>query len=215
MLVFLELLKERLELIKVLNPRVIDDFVPLTLLESGDLVEVFKQKTVDLKKYPKGDRIYYISKLTKVEPIVVSKAFLKRPSLFFDDIDYFVNVLQTISMYNIDAMSFLTVKNLNTFHIKKIHQRVKACHDMGRKNIRPWVLFDSYAIMRKSVLAAAKVAEERQENSATDVISERLEFPPELLEDAIKKCRLETIHPKLVSSTAFFIFNDFLKFSFF
>lgn len=63
-------LKRKIDLLNKLEPRQLDDFVPLLTLDEKELSNLVKRLSKEKNEIEQGNRIYYLSEMLKVNTIL-------------------------------------------------------------------------------------------------------------------------------------------------
>lgn len=63
-------LKRKIDLLNKLEPRQLDDFVPLLTLDEKELSNLVKRLSKEKNEIEQGNRIYYLSEILKVNTIL-------------------------------------------------------------------------------------------------------------------------------------------------
>lgn len=137
-------LNTKIDIVKSMCPKYIEDFIPLLNLTVAQLIKVKKRWEADLiflEGHPNfRHRIYYFSHYFRVEPVVVSRHFAENPFMLQTKFNSLAKKLAIFLQYHIKPTNIL--RDLGTFrHSEKIIlRRLEQAKLAGIKNTMPWMI---------------------------------------------------------------------------
>lgn len=184
-------------LVQKLEPKNINDFVPLMRVAPNSLMRIYKIYQRERNHIPERNRIYYFSKCLNVDPALVTKYFSTHMFMFEVSFDMLIENLNIMMEYKMAPISIL--KDLWAFKYlpKSIRLRLERCRVSSKCNLKPWLIRCPERVLRTTL----KYAEDHREllgesNTLIDYISERLGYDIETTNyivskhEAVKKCRI-------------------------
>lgn len=167
----------KLKLIKTMEIRDINHFVPflrLTLPRLRKLVSALNAETGDLSQ---KNRVYYISEKLDVSPEIVTKYLSKRLFILQMPYDMFEKNLQHMIHYNVSPINIL--KDLWAFRYtpKSVELRLERAKRAKKDKIMPWMVRCPEPILQRSLkLSLDELQVLGQFSSVVEYLAHRLDF---------------------------------------
>ena len=207
----LDFLEEKLELIEKLQPRDINDFIPLITVSSLMLSRAQKRMQRERKHIPEGNRIYYFSKRLDVNPALVSKYFATHMFMFEVAFDQLVENLNVMLEFNVSSINILRDLWAFKYLPTSIRTRLERCQKADKENLMPWMIRCTEEILERSLTLSQESKNLLGDSTVVDYISERLGYDIETTKSIVSnhksvlKVRVTRVrHFLRVLSTTFF-----------
>lgn len=154
-------IKDKLDVIKEMQPRKVTDFVPLLILELDHLAKIRDNWKTETLSIEQKHRIYYFSEKLQVHwklatwwrqhyanfndhfqisPSIVSEAFAKNERTFFCAFDLLAPKLDTLLSYNISGFEILSCLDVFARSVDTISNKLKLLSTNENEQISPWML---------------------------------------------------------------------------
>lgn len=193
--IYLEHLRKKINRLKVLNPRNINDFVPFLQVSHAALNRVAKIFSREKDSVPEGNRIYYLSKRLNVDPALVSKYVATHLFMFEITFEMLIENLNIMMQYEIEPIYILRDLWAFKYYPKSISDRLERCKLAGKENLKPWMVRCPEEVLENSL----KITQENKDLLGTDgvveYISHRLGYDTHTVRvivnrhPAVLKCR--------------------------
>jgi len=179
----LEQIKDNLEIIKTMNPRSIEDFLPLVEVDTSEL----KAIRYNVNKRQSEHPIYVFSKKLKLQPNIVAKYFAKHSDVFFGDFNLLKSKLDLLVAYNVRPLSIIKSPNTFAMSTEKLERLLKELSSEGIKTISAWVLYSEESRLKTFVARQIEEKETLGESSTTlDYLADRLNWDETAKVKAVK-----------------------------
>lgn len=184
-----------------MEPRDINDFVPLIRASSLMLVRAEKVFRKEKSFIPEGNRIYYFAKRLNVEPSLVCKHFSTHMFMFDVDYDMLIDNLNVMLDYEIQPINIL--KDLWAFKYfpKSITTRLARCREAEKKDLRPWMIRCPEEVLDRTLTLSKENKDLLGECTIFEYLSQRLGYNVELINAIVVK------HPAVMKVRAIRVSN--------
>ncbi|KAH8410256.1 hypothetical protein KR009_010083 [Drosophila setifemur] len=144
-------LELKLQLIKSMDMRDINHFVPFLRLTVPRLRKLVSALNSERSSMPQGNRIYYISEKLQVSPEIVTKYLSKRLFILEMPYEMFEKNLQHMIDYNVSPINVL--KDLWAFRYtpKSVQLRLERAKRAKKDKIMPWMVRCPEPILQRSL----------------------------------------------------------------
>ncbi|KAH8335797.1 hypothetical protein KR074_006098 [Drosophila pseudoananassae] len=173
----LERLELKLQLIKSMDMRDINDFVPFLRLTVPRLRKLVSALNSERNTIPLGNRVYYISDKLQVSPEIVTKYLSKRLFILEMPFEMFEKNLHYMIEYNVSPINIL--KDLWAFRYtpKSVQLRLERAKRAKKDKIMPWMVRCPEPILQRSLkLSLDELQVLGKFSSVVEYIAHRLEF---------------------------------------
>lgn len=137
-------LKLKLNILKSMDPKCIDDFAPLLKLKAGKLFHIERVWEADLEfldGHPNfKHRIYYFSFYLRVEPIVVSERFTKNLFMLQNNFKHIAKKLEIFMQYHMKPSNILRDLGIFRRSEEAIVRRLDQVSSCSVQNPMPWMI---------------------------------------------------------------------------
>ena len=192
-----------------LQPRNINDFIPLIQVSTRDLAKVQKRILKEKNQIPEGNRIYYFSKRLDVEPIVVSKHFATHLFIFDVPIDQLVENLNVMFEYKISPDNILCDLWAFNYLPKLVRSRLERSKKSGLGELKLWMIRCTEEILERSVTLSLERKGILGKHTAIEYIARRLEFDIKTMKFILSnRSKVTTVHAAKVKAMLDYLLND-------
>ncbi|KAH8240811.1 hypothetical protein KR026_005801 [Drosophila bipectinata] len=170
-------LELKLQLIKSMDMRDINDFVPFLRLTVPRLRKLISALNSERNTIPLGNRVYYISDKLQVSPEIVTKYLSKRLFILEMPFEMFEKNLHYMIEYNVSPINIL--KDLWAFRYtpKSVQLRLERAKRAKKDKIMPWMVRCPEPILQRSLkLSLDELQVLGKFSSVVEYIAHRLEF---------------------------------------
>ncbi|XP_055301881.1 transcription termination factor, mitochondrial-like [Sitodiplosis mosellana] len=184
-----EQLQQKLRILDRMDPRHIDDFLPLICVDKTEL-DKFKAVLEEQELYESSENpIYYFSERLKVPPSVVASHFAKSPSIFFRSPKMLNQKLDMLLACGVELNSILNSPLTFRMNLNKMENLLMELKSRSTEPISSWMLTCPEAQLNTMI--------ERQEKqrellngcgNAIDYIGKRLNWDEKTKISALKSC---------------------------
>lgn len=207
-------LKIKLDILENMEPKNVNDFVPLMKCAPMRLSAIQLIMRKERKHIPEKNRIYYFSKrLGDVESSEVSKYFSTHLFMFDISFDMLVENLNILLQYNVAPINILRDLWAFKYLPKSVRTRLERAKQAQKEKIMPWMVRCPEPVLAKSLqlsLDERNLLGDMQD--VVEYLSERLGYDVEttryiaMKHEAVLKVRVTKV--RLPSNS-----SNFLKFS--
>lgn len=175
-LIFPDYLEGKIRLIEKMEPRNINDLIPLASVYSLKLLRMQQLMKKEAANIPHGSRIYYFAHRLKVKPAMVSKYFAKHISMFELRFDSLVSNLDLMLEYEMSPSHILT--DLSSFiHVTTMSRaRLERLREAGAKVLKPWMMRSTEKMLKPIVSRRRQQKELLGDKTVIEFLSERLGY---------------------------------------
>lgn len=187
-------IREKIPIIKSMEPKKIDDFVPLAVIKREELYKLAKIMEHQRGTLEHENRIYYFSDKLKVAPHIVAKYFVKYPFMFTKGFDTIHDNLNVLLEHQILPIHIL--RDLRSFRYKpeSNKKRLVRAKEAQKEKLMPWMTRCSEATLVKCLQLSLEKKNILGENeNVPEYLAERLGYDMEIIEYMVKK------HPLIVN----------------
>ncbi|BFF94158.1 transcription termination factor mitochondrial [Drosophila madeirensis] len=170
-------LQLKLQLIKSMNIRDINHFVPFLRLTVPRLRKLVGALNTEMKTIPQQNRVYYISETLQVSPEIVTKYLCKRLFILEMPYEMFEKNLQHMVDYNVSPINIL--KDLWAFRYtpRSVQLRLERAKRAKKDKIMPWMVRCPEPILQRSLkLSVDELQVLGPHSSVVEYLSHRLGF---------------------------------------
>lgn len=171
-----ENLENKIMLCNRLEPRDINDFVPLLKLSTVALYRIEKSIKRDKSLFPEGSIIYYFSQRLGLDPSIVSKHFAEHLFIFETDFHQIEENLNVMIDYDILPIHIITDLWAFRYDPKKARPRFEICREAGKTNLKPWMIRCSPKVLNQMLALSRDRKNVLGENTIVEYLSERLKI---------------------------------------
>ncbi|KAJ6625704.1 Transcription termination factor, mitochondrial, partial [Pseudolycoriella hygida] len=152
-------LQRKLQIIKRMQPRHIDDFIPLLDIKEPILEHIAAKAKAERKIVPDNNRIYYLSKELQLPPSTVSKCFSKYNAIFFTPFNFVQKKLNILLDYDVGGEQILRSLYIFECAHRRIISRLEDLSSVGLYEVKLWYFKCSDEEFKK--VLATKVTDAR------------------------------------------------------
>ncbi|XP_017151476.1 transcription termination factor, mitochondrial [Drosophila miranda] len=170
-------LQLKLELIKSMNIRDLNHFVPFLRLTVPRLRKLVSALNAEMKTIPQQNRVYYISESLQVSPEIVTKYLSKRLFILEMPYEMFEKNLQHMIDYNVSPINIL--KDLWAFRYtpRSVQLRLERAKRAKKDKIMPWMVRCPELILQRSLkLSLDELQVLGKHSSVVEYLGHRLGF---------------------------------------
>ncbi|XP_022223335.2 transcription termination factor, mitochondrial isoform X2 [Drosophila obscura] len=167
----------KLQLIKSMNIRDINHFVPFLRLTVPRLRKLVTALNTEMKTIPQQNRVYYISESLQVSPEIVTKYLSKRLFILEMPYEMFEKNLQHMIDYNVSPINIL--KDLWAFRYtpRSVQVRLERAKRAKKDKIMPWMVRCPEPILQRSLkLSLDELQVLGKHSSVVEYLGHRLGF---------------------------------------
>lgn len=154
-----------------MEPQCLDDLIPFAKIQPMEMLKIQQQLLHDKSTVPGGNRVFYLSRLLKVEQKAIADCFVRYPKLFWKKMETVEEVIKILQDFNIKSDDII-----KSFYIlfrgpKYIQKRLTKCKELGWNDLEPNCLTFS----EEQLKARVKLRNEKMElKPVPELLSERL-----------------------------------------
>jgi len=180
-------LKEKIKLVEKLQPRDINDFLPLISVSPLILSRTLESMIKERNFVPQGNRIHYFSKRLGVKPSLISKYFSTNMYMFKIDFDRVVANLDVMLEFNVPSINILRDLWVFNYLPTTIRARLERCQQAEKENLKPWVIKCSEETLGRSLTLSQESKNLLGGSTVIDYLSERLGYNKETTKNIVSK----------------------------
>lgn len=188
-------LEEKIQLIEKLQPRDINDFLPLIRVSVPILSRTQSLVLEEMNLIPERHRIYYLSKRLEVEPALVSKYFAINMFMFeiaFDMLEKNLNIMLENGTQGSSVLNNLSIFKSSPGSIKTSQEH----YHKDTKRLKP-LLFNCHEDLFGKTSTPGKERSTSENNTVVEYISHRLGYGVEttrsMLNEKLARIRIEKV----------------------
>lgn len=173
--------------IKELNPRDINDFVPLIRVSPAALTKLKVKFAKDNTTVPEGNRIYYFSIRLDVEPALIAKYFSTHLFMFRLSFESLKEILDIVLEFEIPPVRILRDLWVFTYLPSSIRARLEHSQKTNKGNLKPWMIRCPEDVLERSLALTKDKQNLLGDGTIVKYMSQRLSIDAELMEVLIAK----------------------------
>ncbi|XP_031635754.1 transcription termination factor, mitochondrial-like [Contarinia nasturtii] len=185
----LEQLQQKMHILNDMDPRHIDDFLPLICVDKTEL-EKFKKTLEGQELYEYSENpIYYFSERLKVQPSIISSNFAKNPIIFLRDPQMLQRKLDMLLAFNVEPNSILNSPLTFRMNLNKIENRLNELKTNSIESISSWMLTCTVSQLNTIIKRHAEQKDLLDDcSNAIEYLAKHLDWDRKTTQKALKSC---------------------------
>lgn len=183
----LEYLEDKIRSIEKMQPRDINDFVPLIHVSASILSRTRKTMEKERGYVPGGNRIYYFSSRLEVEPVLVAKYFATHMFMFEVAWEHLEENLNVMLEYKVSSIDILRDLWAFKYLPSSIRARLERCQKADKGNLKPWMIRCTEEILERTLTLSQESKNLLGDSTVIDYLSERLGYDIETTKSIVSR----------------------------